>query len=497
MKINDGSYVPPRTPKPKKSKMKGWGIFFIIIGVLGLISGSTSGALLFITLGFILYFYGKQANGEPTIFSGFLKLDEMKKRMTDLEQESAQLRSENEQLKQVHLTEEQTQYMDLRNEIESLLSKKNSLSSDVSALLTKKDTLDKDIVHLEEEQLLQSFGFYETKYDLENSDAYKAKLDDIRSEQKEMIKTNKAVSFYSGWEVNGSKKEGMKMTNDNVKLAVRSFNNECDACMTKVKFNNIDALEKRIVKSFETLNKLNERAKVSITRPYLNKKLEELYLLYEYQVKKREEWEEQQRIKEDMREEQRALREIEAAKAKIEKEEQHFNQAIEALKSKLEEAPDTEKLKLEDKIKELERKLALVEKDKQDVFNREQNTRAGYVYIISNLGSFGEDVYKIGMTRRLEPMDRVKELGDASVPFTFDVHAMIFSEDAPSLENALHNHFTHRRVNQVNPRKEFFKVNLHEIERVVKEHHNKIVEFTKLAEAEEYRISLKKLQVHQ
>lgn len=127
---------------------------------------------------------------------------------------------------------------------------------------------------------------------------------------------------------------------------------------------------------------------------------------------------------------------------------------------------------------------------KENVLQRELNTRAGYVYIISNIGSFGKDIYKIGMTRRLEPMDRVKELGSASVPFEFDVHAMIFSEDAPKLENQLHHHFKEFEVNKVNPRKEFFKVSLREIEKVVLENYNGTVTFTEIAKAEQYRRSL-------
>ncbi|MED3949487.1 GIY-YIG nuclease family protein [Priestia aryabhattai] len=147
------------------------------------------------------------------------------------------------------------------------------------------------------------------------------------------------------------------------------------------------------------------------------------------------------------------------------------------------------------KIEELEAKLALIRIDKKNVFHREQNTRAGYVYIISNLGSFGEDVYKIGMTRRLDPNDRVKELGDASVPFRFDTHALIFSEDAASLENALHKAFHHRRVNKVNNRKEFFHVTLQEIEDEVRQNHTEVVQFTKIAEAKEFRESVSDEQV--
>lgn len=172
-----------------------------------------------------------------------------------------------------------------------------------------------------------------------------------------------------------------------------------------------------------------------------------------------------------------------------------FLQALEKIKAQLVDASDSEKQDYLNKLVELESKLAELEKEKDSVQTYEQNTRAGYVYIISNIGSFGEDVYKIGMTRRLEPFDRVKELGDASVPFNFDVHAMIFTEDAPKLESALHATFTNRRVNMVNERKEFFNVSLKEIEKIVRTNHDKVVEFTRLAEAQEYRETLKKKEV--
>lgn len=224
---------------------------------------------------------------------------------------------------------------------------------------------------------------------------------------------------------------------------------------------------------------------------FLECKLEELNLTYAYQLKKEQEKEEQKAIREQMLEEEKVRREIEREKAKIEKEEKQFKNEIAKLMDYLQKSSDIEKQLYIDKIKELEDKLKLVEKDKANVLEREQNTRAGYVYIISNIGSFGENVYKIGMTRRLEPLDRVKELGDASVPFEFDVHAMIFSEDAPTLETTLHNTFKANQVNKVNPRKEFFRVSLPEIEKVVKENHNATVTFTQVAKAEQYRESLR------
>jgi hypothetical protein len=191
-----------------------------------------------------------------------------------------------------------------------------------------------------------------------------------------------------------------------------------------------------------------------------------------------------------MREEARVLKEIEEARKKVEKEETHFKAALLAARTKIENASDSERTALEAKIAELEAKLQEVEEIKGDIENRERNTRAGYVYVISNIGSFGEHVYKIGMTRRLEPLDRIRELGSASVPFTFDIHAMIFSEDAPNLENKLHKRFANRRVNQVNFRKEFFKVNIDEVANVIKQEFDQTLEITKLAQAEEYNRTL-------
>ena len=138
-----------------------------------------------------------------------------------------------------------------------------------------------------------------------------------------------------------------------------------------------------------------------------------------------------------------------------------------------------------------------MEKEKENVLEREANARAGFVYVISNIGSFGPGVYKIGMTRRLEPMDRIKELSSASVPFDFDVHAMIFSDNAPELENILHKTFENKSVNRINLRKEFFKVNLEEIEQVVKENFNNTVKFTKVPAATEYRQTQEILSLEQ
>jgi hypothetical protein len=348
-----------------------------------------------------------------------------------------------------------------------------------------------DLVEMDEEILLQSFGFYKPRYDLQNSEMYKYRLDQIRKKQAAMVKGGKAAYSTQAMTLNNSVKEGQRMMNDYAQLILRSFNNECDASIINVKFNNIESIEKKIRKAFDTLNKLGKRMNLSIAPDYLLTKLEELYLCHEYQVKKQEEKEEQKRLREQMREEAKVMKEIEEMKFKIEKEEKHFYKALATVEVQLLRAStEAEKALLKAEKNNIQQRLCEIEKNIQDIMNREKNTRAGYVYVISNVGSFGDNVYKIGVTRRLDPTERVDELGDASVPFNFDIHALIFSDDAPTLENALHKAFENRRMNLINRRREFFRASLGEIEAVIKHNYKKPVEFVELADAPEYRQSL-------
>lgn len=380
----------------------------------------------------------------------------------------------------------------VRAETEKLKNEISLLTSNIAKLQLELDEKKKNLITVSEEQLLQEFGLYEPRYQFQTLESFDNRLKDIRKEQKNVIKDNAAVIENTTWTVNGSKREGKKMVSDITKLLIRAFNSECESLIDKVKFNNIESAEQRMRKTFEMINRCGRVLSIHISDKYLDLKLDELHLSYEYAVKKQEEKDLLAEKREQIREEQKALREIAAMKQKIIKEETHFQQAIAEKKKQLYESNDRQiQLTLINKIKELEQKLAELEKDKQDVLNREQNTRAGYVYIISNIGAFGEDVYKIGVTRRLDPTERVRELGDASVPFKFDIHAMIFSEDAPALENELHRTFEDYRLNKLNKRREFFRVPLSEIERVVKHYHAKEIEFQELAYADEFRQSLK------
>ncbi len=351
-------------------------------------------------------------------------------------------------------------------------------------------SLEKEIALFNDSLEISAFGLYKPQFSFETSEKYKNCLDDNYERQKRLIKSDTAVVCHTEWTVGGSKVEGRKMTNQYKKLMLFAFNGECEGLISKVKWNNASKIRERITKTFETVNKLGVTQNVYITNEFLDLKLEELSLTYEYEQKKYEEKEEQRMIREQMREEEKAQKEFEKAQKEAEDEERRFAKALDKAKQELSLGSSKNTLILEEQIKELEIKLQEAHERKERAIALAQLTKVGHIYVISNLGSFGEDVYKIGMTRRLDPLDRVKELGDASVPFQFDVHAIIYSDNAPQLENELHKKFSHRRLNRINHRKEFFKITLDEIESFVKEHANAEIEFTKLAEAREYRETL-------
>lgn len=426
--------------------------------------------------------------------TGGLELHEVRQSVQDLQNQRAAVEREIEEQRAKVTREIEAQQAKASRDLEARLAdlrrQREFQEADIASLKAQAAEKRSGLVELDNEILLQSFGFYKPRYELQNSEQYKAKLESIRDQQAALVKAGKAATCPTSWSINGDAKEGERWIRDYTKLIVRSFNNECDASITDVKFSNIEAIEKRIRRAFDALNALARRMSIALTQPYLNLKLQELYLCYEYQVKKQQEKEEQKRLREQMREEARVMKEIEDAKLKLAKEEKHFNQALAALEQRLQQPlSDAERTLVEKEKEQLQQKLAGIEKDKLDVLKREQNTRAGYVYVISNIGAFGENVYKIGVTRRLDPQERIDELGDSSVPFDFDIHALVFSDDAPALETALHQAFAGRKLNMINGRREFFNVTLEEIEAVIKRNFNKPVEVARLADAAEYRQS--------
>lgn len=354
--------------------------------------------------------------------------------------------------------------------------------------------LEKEVSLYRNEVEVMEFGLYQPQFDYQTSEEFKEHLEKNYRMQKECISLESAIQCHSNWTVEGSVAKGRQMTKKYSKLMLYAFNGECDSLIAKVKWNNATRSKERILKSFQSINKLGESHQIEVTPKYLDLKLQELSLSHEYENKKFEEKEEQRRIREQMREEEKAQKEFERAEKAAEEEERRYQKALQRAKSELENASVSEIGILNEQIQLLETKLADAHDRKERAISMAQLTKVGHIYVISNLGSFGDDIYKIGMTRRLEPMDRIRELGDASVPFQFDVHAIIYSENAPQLEYELHKKFQDRRLNRINGRKEFFKVTLDEIETFVNAHAGAEIEFTKLAEAKEYRETLAMLE---
>lgn len=359
---------------------------------------------------------------------------------------------------------------------------KYNLEKELDDIQKEIDSIEEELKILNDEAVEKYYIF--GKYDKISREDCMNRLSILKEREKTLRKNEEDIYFIYDFQ---DKRTKPRVT----RQILRNFNADCESIMSNINMSNIDATRNRIRKSYETINNLYSDYYASITEEMLSLKLEQATLLYTAELKKHQERETQKAIRERMMEEAREQKELEERKKKIEKDlQQHIGEVNRMMKYMRKTQVDSEKQFYIDKIKELEDKIKTLEFDKETVLEREANAKAGFVYIISNIGSFGEGIYKIGMTRRLEPMDRIKELSSASVPFEFDVHAMIFSSDAPELETMLHKHFANNAVNKVNPRKEFYNVDIDEIEKVVKENYNDTVQFTKIPIAAEYRQSL-------
>lgn len=348
------------------------------------------------------------------------------------------------------------------------------------------------IIETDEEKLLQDVAFYNPVYQYSSSSEYADAIRTNRDAQKAMIRSKKAVTCNIKWYVNSSLTEGKKLISRSITQTLMCFNLECDNVISHVSFKNFESMKRRIENIYVRLTELNAVHQIEINPYFLSLKIDELTLAYEMERKKEEEKEERRVQRELQREQKKVLEELEAERKRLEKEDAHYSNLLVKLKERqMQGMLSGEELNaLQGQMSDAEEKLKEIEKAIQDVDYRKANQKAGYVYVISNIGAFGEGVYKIGMTRRLDPLDRIAELSGASVPFRFDVHALLFSDDAPALEAVLHRTFADKRVNRINNRKEFFRVTLEEIEKVVKENYDKIAEFTTLPDAQEYRETL-------
>jgi seryl-tRNA synthetase len=348
-------------------------------------------------------------------------------------------------------------------------------------LLRRQEEVHQSVVKTEDIALLQESGVYRYHHPLTDAVAFRAQLDRIEDEIKSMVKKDGgAVLATTSWMVNNSEAKGRAMVRDFSKLMLRAFNAEADNLARGLKPYKLDAAVERLVKVADTIARLGGTMDIRISPPYLALRVQELQLTADFVQRQAEEKDAERAEKDRLREERKVQQELERERARLMKERQHFDNALNALIAKGDE----------DAAARIREQLADVDRAISDVDYREANIRAGYVYVISNIGSFGESMVKVGMTRRLDPMDRIRELSDASVPFNFDVHALFFSKDAVGIETAMHNRLAAKRVNIVNRRREFFRATAVEAREHLSQLAGELLEFQDIPEALEYRQSL-------
>ena len=366
----------------------------------------------------------------------------------------------------------------IAQEISELTMQRAEAQAALDQVRAEDEFLRGGLVQLRDEQLLQEVGIYEYRHRLADAVAYKARLERLREHIKISARGGSAVLSDTNWTVNNSASQGRRMVTEFSKLMLRAYNAEADSLVRDLRAYKVDASIARLSKTRETIAKLGATMQIRISDAYHALRIEELELTADYLAKVEEEKERVREERERQREEAKAQKEFEREKARLLKEQAHYRAAYDRLGG-----DEGERAGLADKLAEIDAAIKGVE-------DREANIRAGYVYVISNIGSFGPDVVKIGLTRRLDPMDRVRELGDASVPFRFDVHALVFSDDAVSLETTLHREFTPSRLNRVNMRREFFRATPTQVRDALNRHlGHHLLEFTDNPEALEWRQS--------
>jgi hypothetical protein len=353
------------------------------------------------------------------------------------------------------------------------------LRAQVAELTRRRDALQSQIVETGDRALLQEVGLYAYSHPLDSSAQYSDALGTLQEEMKRNVKENRAVVGTKKWAINGSEADGARMVADLSKLMLRAYNTEADNVMRTLKPHALRTAIERLQKMRASISRLGISMKIEVTDGYHALRVKELKLTADYLAKVAEERERERDERARLKEEAIARREYEREQAKLEKERAHHEAALNALRMKGDAAG----------VEGLTQKLAEVQRAIDGLVSRSANIRAGYVYVISNCGAFGDGVVKIGMTRRLDPMERVRELGDASVPFRYDVHLILFSDDAVGLEGALHDRFSRTRVNCVNMRREFFYATPHDVKGALVELNANLLTFVEVAEALEWRQS--------
>ncbi len=414
---------------------------------------------------------------QPTITSNIPSLPNSDSRRglfggkKDLEEENLQLR---EILSSIGIEQRD----ELRKELEQLSARMQHATAELEQLQIQ-------LVKTSDALMLQEVGIYQYQHPLQNSVEYKDLLDKIDEQTKVLVKSSQAVTAITSWTVNGSEKDGKKMVKEVSKLMLRAYVAEADTCVRSLKPANRDSMIDRLTKTRETIAKLGQSMQIKISDDFHKLKISEIQATSDFLKKKEEEKEAEKEIRAQLREEEKVAKEIAAEKAKLEKERQKITSAL----TQMQESDGANDEKHLSGIQEMQATLESIDSGLTGLTERAANTKAGHVYVISNVGAFGARVIKIGMTRRMDPEDRVKELSDASVPFKFGVHALFFSNDAAGLETALHHKFTDQRVNLVNKKREFFYATPAQVRDALVELDGHVLEFNEQPDDEEFRQS--------
>ncbi|MEI8315339.1 MAG: DUF4041 domain-containing protein [Verrucomicrobiota bacterium] len=403
----------------------------------------------------------------------------------EVQQLSAQrdkLRKEFDRLGILPSAEFEAKKQEIAKAILRLEQERSSVATELQTVKLQLEEIRKTVVVTEELAMLQEVGVYKYRHPLTDAVAYQQELAKLEEQIKSMAKTDGgAVLATTDWTVNGSEAKGRVMVRDTSRLLLRAFNAEADNLVRGLKPYKLDAAIDRLKKVADTIERLGKTMSIRVAPLYYTLRVRELELTADFLQKQAVEKEAERLERERLREERKVQLEIERERERLEKERQHYNNALEVIVAKGDEEGAA---RLREQLKDVQRAI-------EDVDYREANIRAGYVYVISNIGSFGESMVKVGMTRRLDPMDRIRELSDASVPFNFDVHAMFFSKDAVGIEATMHERLANMRVNTVNRRREFFRTTPLEAKTHLATLAGELLEFRDEPEALEYRQSIR------
>lgn len=389
------------------------------------------------------------------------------------------LAAENDELRATLAQSGALELAELRLETSTARDELAKVRAELSSAREELASLRSHVVDVRHAIDVQEFGLYDFEHPAEASAHLAAELSGVRLAIRECVRQKRATQATSAFTFDNSAAKGRRFIDNMSKMMLAAYNAEAENAVKTVKAGGLSTAIARLEKAAERVMKNGTMIQLAITNEYHQLRVRELSLAARHLAAVQAEKEAERARREELREAKRAEDELKRERAKLDKEREHYANALAALEAR----GDSEG------AEDLKAKLAEIDDAIADVDYRAANVRAGYVYVISNLGSMGENIVKIGMTRRLDPMDRIRELSDASVPFNFDVHALFFSEDAFGIEAMLHRHFADKRVNRINMRREFFYATPEEVLEALREHNVAVVEYRTEASAEEFRAS--------